>query len=258
VAFALGGLLLPGPTSAAAGERHEQWLELRANTVKDRDLVLYFDFQERDGDTVRNHGAAGPALDGRVHGARRTTGRWNGKRGLLFNGRNSYLEVPDHPSFVFFGEAASATKQLTIEAWVRPDSAQEAGLVDKWSEGWGKHAPFGLWITAKHFLGLCGDGSNGNGAKDPVEVTIQRWVHLVVVYDTTSVRLFKDGVMVSPQTRTVEPLSNEKPVIIGCMKPGLYHFKGVIDELAIYRRALSAEEVRRRFRSKTVFTFTIP
>ncbi len=69
------------------------------------------------------------------------------------------------------------------------------------------------------------------------------WHHFAYTYDGSSNRLYIDGVLVgsstiSPQTASVTSLE------IGRWIAGSKYFKGIIDEVRIYNRALGPEEIR--------------
>ncbi|PIU64800.1 MAG: hypothetical protein COS85_11045, partial [Armatimonadetes bacterium CG07_land_8_20_14_0_80_59_28] len=65
----------------------------------------------------------------------------------------------------------------------------------------------------------------------------------------TQVILYRNGVPVATAAKAFDPKDNGKPLLIGCMKPGVYHFNGRIDEMAVYKRSLSGDEVTSLFRS---------
>jgi len=255
LAAAFGG----APRAVAAGESpHEQWLALRQSRLLDANLVAYYDFQAGDGGVLENHASSGRELDGVIKGATWTEGRQPGKQALRFDGAHDYVEIPHSGKLVILDTARGGSGELTIEAWINPTTSQEAGIVDKNSGGWGKQAPYGLWITAKKLLGLCGEGTNGQGAKDPVEVVTGVWQHLAFTVDAGNLRLYKNGVLITQTTKTIAPVDNGKPMLFGCMKHGLYFYKGLIDEIAIYDRALTSKEISRHCKTRSIFTFTIP
>jgi hypothetical protein len=77
---------------------------------------------------------------------------------------------------------------------------------------------------------------------------LHRWLHAAVVHDGTSIRLYLDGEL-SASTPASLPFQNARlRPIIGRLQPHpqdeLRQWIGGIDEVALYGRALSAEEVR--------------
>jgi len=86
------------------------------------------------------------------------------------------------------------------------------------------------------------------------------WHHVVGTYDGTQLQLYVDGVAVGsprPHTGTILPMPKGGFVAIGSEdgrrtndpnEPR--YFKGSIDEVGIYRRALTPDEVLRLFQKK--------
>ena len=77
---------------------------------------------------------------------------------------------------------------------------------------------------------------------------LHRWIHVAVVRDETRIQLYVDGTL-SDSTEASLPFLNEslRP-IIGRLQPNpideLRQWVGGIDEVALYGRALTPEEVR--------------
>jgi Concanavalin A-like lectin/glucanases superfamily len=73
---------------------------------------------------------------------------------------------------------------------------------------------------------------------------VRRWSHLAVTYDGAAVSLFVDGDEVSRRPTTGAIRGTASPLWIGGNHPYGEYFEGLIDEVRIYDRALSGEEVR--------------
>jgi hypothetical protein len=87
------------------------------------------------------------------------------------------------------------------------------------------------------------DGTTGHAdARDGEPV--RRWSHLAVTYDGAAVSLFVDGDEVSRRPTTGPILGTPSPLWIGGNQPYGEYFQGLIDEVRIYDRPLSGEEVR--------------
>jgi hypothetical protein len=98
----------------------------------------------------------------------------------------------------------------------------------------------------ENFYGVYGDGPNASGAKDVRDYVKQgQWYSIVYTYDGTNSKLYVNGVLVNKvvQSNTFNPNSN--PLFIGRNQDVQYpyYFKGIIDEIRIYKRAITAKEV---------------
>ncbi len=73
------------------------------------------------------------------------------------------------------------------------------------------------------------------------------WHHIVGTYDGTIMKIYADGELVDSYTVSGSIISKPSfPVILGTSQ-NIYYFNGLIDEVRIYNRALSAEEIKRHY-----------
>ncbi len=89
------------------------------------------------------------------------------------------------------------------------------------------------------FDGRTAQHTDGRQA-DPVD----RWTHLAVTYDGTTLRLYVNGSQVSSRALTGTILGTDDPLWIGGNRPYGEYFQGVIDDVRVYDRALRPSEVR--------------
>ena len=87
--------------------------------------------------------------------------------------------------------------------------------------------------------------SHGVRAPDPAPVG--RWTHVAATYDNDVLKLYVDGVEKGTLKRGGAIRPAQRNLCIGAYgESGHAAFTGVLDEVRVYRRALSAEEVRKR------------
>jgi hypothetical protein len=70
------------------------------------------------------------------------------------------------------------------------------------------------------------------------------WAHLAATYDGADLRLYVDGTQVASQTQTGLIESSTNPLHLGGDEFFGQFFDGVMDEVRIYNRALSASEIQ--------------
>ena len=183
-----------------------------------------------------NHGA----LNGGV-------GFTNGMVGQALNldGVDDYLEVPNAP-------ALNPTNQITVEAWYRAPGSAWAGsgndpIVDKAfsSHSWPYYQyHLGVDAAGRAFSFSVGAGGNyclastANGAW-----TYGNWYHLAGTYDGSQVRLYVNGVLAGTTPASGLMTDYGTPLRIGRYVNASAYLRGVVDELSLYNRALSAAEI---------------
>ena len=210
-----------------------------ANTAPSA-LVAAYSFNEGTGTTLTD--VSGNNLTGAIVGATWTTaGRYG--NGLSFNGTSNYVDL-GNPT------ALQLTGSMTIEAWVKAaaNPADDGQIVAK-SDGTGwqfKTSP----DTGPHTFGVGVSGTTGP-ITQRYSTTVRAlgtWYHVAGVYDATAGTLstYVNGVLDNGTLRSPIPaaqVNQNVNVNIG-RRTGGFYFNGVIDEVRIYDRALSAAEIQ--------------
>lgn len=159
-----------------------------------------------------------------------------------FDGVNDYVEIANESAF------DGLTTRLTVEAWVKT-----AG----WSRTWETLVSKGdsSWRLSRYNNSrqVSFDTSSAAGAHSLIgtsNLDDNRWHHVVGVYDGVAKYLYVDGILeaFAPYRQTL--LQNNFPVRLGenAQATGRY-FRGQLDEVALYARALSPLEVLDHFRA---------
>jgi hypothetical protein len=183
--------------------------------------------------------------NGTLHsGADFSTGKVN--QSFIFNGTSSYVEVPHSPELVL-------TNELTIEFWVkRQDPFGPDYIVNKGGDWTGGVLNYGVAIAPPEFGNILHFTFAG-GNRGTIGITDLNWHHCAVVARNGdgNVAFYVDGVPHATThfegAETVNLYPSDRPLHIGAQvdpATGWFYFsKTLIDELAIYNRALSAEEI---------------
>ncbi len=196
------------------------------------------------------HDVSGNGNHGRVRGARLTADRFGrADRAYRFDGVNDCLELPNERRF----DLNTFTIAMHVKiSTVPPPSPRNAGgytLISKGENGgnftltltqWGR-AGYGSVSYAQRTAS--GTWSSGNAGP----IALNRFHHIAVTAEGAVVRLYLDG-QLKLETTSAKPRGlNDAPVLIGrsagAVSPNW--FKGIIDDVRVYSRALSAPEIER-------------
>ncbi|GEM_PF-1089704 len=173
-------------------------------------------------------------------------------KALAFD-ENSDFQVPDTSKL-------DITGPMTVMAWVYLDPhANNIWPYPVVIKGNGRQANYYVWREADRKLNFgfhrWEETGTGCGAKSTIDIDDSTWHYFAGTYDGTYVRLY-----VYSSTGTLEdlvtsdpcpqaPLPNDRAFTIGQIPPGTeypmhyYDSTGYIDELRIYTRALSQNEI---------------
>ncbi|HAA87668.1 MAG TPA: hypothetical protein DCE22_05385, partial [Verrucomicrobiales bacterium] len=176
---------------------------------------------------------SGNGNNGTVEGATLTTDR-NGNAGSAFNfNGSSIIRISDSDS-LDLEEAEPAT----FSVWVNV-AVQNGGHI------FGKRRG----DTTNYMLDLVNSGRpmfrghTHKGIEGDEPLPINQWIHLACTWDGTTCRLFIDGELSKEGSDTPIRGPDDHDFVIGGTGAGHTKFKGKIDELRIYNRALSESEV---------------
>jgi hypothetical protein len=85
--------------------------------------------------------------------------------------------------------------------------------------------------------------ANDSSHNVTTDAILAETVHMVGTYDTVTMRLFIDGEEVDNDITTIEFVDNPFELHIGRWSDGGNYFHGMIDEVAVYGRALPPSRV---------------
>jgi parallel beta-helix repeat protein len=169
--------------------------------------------------------------NGTIYGATWTTGHINGA--LSFDGINDYVDC---------GSGPGNYDNITVSAWMKT-SVYGTIVSNRYSS-----TGYGTWYTL-YSTGLeLGGNSSGSGY---INVTFNTptlnslWHHIVYTKDGVNHAIYIDGVLDRQFTSTAD-ISQSAPLFIGkrwTSSSSPLWFNGIIDDVRIYNRALSAAEV---------------
>ena len=131
---------------------------------------------------------------------------------------------------------------MTLEAWVRPTATTNwRSVIFKEADGglaYSLYANTDQDVPHVH-VGNGGDwGADGTQALDP-----NAWTHLAATYDGEIVRLYVDGVNVGSKALHGELSDAPGPLTFGANHVWGEHYRGLIDEVRVYNRRLTREEI---------------
>ncbi|MBW6537514.1 MAG: DUF11 domain-containing protein [Mariniphaga sp.] len=209
--------------------------------AQDDGLVAEWHFDEGFGNVLKD--SSGNGNDGTIYGATWVEGKYG--QALSFDGVNDYVEVPDSP------ELSGGGKSLTVEAWVKPESVSQHTVIGKYrdisSKDWGINILRNKLHFQYEFKGNNYDSFYGNSI-----LNTNVWYHVAFVYsytDKTTI-LYLNGMNDGMRTLPTDLPDTDTPVQIGRIGGSygsIHHFKGLIDEIKISNRALSAEEIKSNY-----------
>ena len=202
-------------------------------------LVLYFSFDGGEGNLVKDLSKEGN--DGEIQGGAEWSKEGKYGQALKFNGVDSFVLVPTSPSL-------EIDTELTVMAWIKWVDSGDAWLCVMSS---GHQSPlkenYGMFIKrAERYLYFLLDLDNvytrhqaPNGSTEP-----DVWQHFCGTYDGDTARIYADGEIVFEAKSGLPLTSPGLDLRIGYREGSTHYFSGLIDEVAIFEKALTQDEIR--------------
>jgi len=208
-----------------------------------RGLIGHWTFDNTDGGAARD--SSGRGNDGRVHGAQKVAGVLGGAA-LYFDGRSSYVEIPDSPSL-------TVTSEMTVAFWLKPMGAgsTDAFLISKFVHANRSRADDSFCIRGPgpSFRAQLNGGETSATAGASSLREDGRWHHVAFVFDRPTGRLFLDGASapgLRPLTLDHDVNNTATPLYLGAgFENGALgrFFRGMIDDVRLYNYALPPGEI---------------
>lgn len=163
-----------------------------------------------------------------------------------FGWASSAMHFDGTDSLVAPNSAALMSDFTTISFWVKPDELPASGEVfllsnGGWQERWKASLPsHGKVVFTTNATSGISDMDAGNGN----ELVVGQWKHVVLVHDGTQDKIYVNGVLANSKNVSGALNDTGHPLGIG-FNPidGGNNFKGSLDEIQVYNRALSAAEI---------------
>ncbi|MGE0127155.1 MAG: FG-GAP-like repeat-containing protein [Blastocatellales bacterium] len=176
---------------------------------------------------------------------------------LSFDGQDDYVEVANATDIDMLGNCVlDIADSFTIDAWIRTSSAANLQtILDKRAQPIGQSAPAGyhLYLSNGRVGFQMGDGStfsNFTAPSAPVNDGQPHFIAVVVKRCRPAFgNIYVDGQLVHTFAPIISNLSNNANLLIGKRHPAFSanYFNGVIDELEIFKNALSAADLNAIF-----------
>lgn len=170
-----------------------------------------------------------------------TTPPGAGNSALRFDGVDNYVDLGDALDL--------GNVSFTIESWFKlVGSPTYRTIVAKGHFGFGAMYSC-LADTTGKFRAYLDDGTNGVDILGVTDVFGGEWHHGVLVRDKGAgkVILYLDGAFENDALDVTDDLSNVYPLRIGTTAASVYYMNGIIDEVRIYKRVLSGQEISEHY-----------
>ena len=207
--------------------------------------IHYYRFEEASGTTIADGGTPGGApgtISGGVTLGKPSITSALGRAAHFDGVNNTFVELGVfHPG-----------DSMTVEAWASEDSDSSANyraIAARWDGSYEldlQQTDYGNFVVRnnENTFGL---------AATPKPVAREQWNHLVGVFDAVNgfCAIYINGVLAESKTIAgVLQDNNRSPidrVFIGATRTGVYCWKGLIDEVAFYDKALTPQRIKAHY-----------
>ena len=207
----------------------------------DKGLVAHWDFDEGKGGVL--HDRSGNNNHGKIHGA-----KWVkcGKGyALKFDGKDDYVDCGT-PG------ALNMSKDVTLESWIQSPMPPkgEVGIA-------GTH--YGGYLLTHYRDHMCYWYISSGANKVREQAPLTEWHHVAATFDGKSLKIYMDGLLAKTRKSRYNEITGRGTFRIGALvgnpeaKDPAYRvsgfFRGMIDDVRVYNRAISADEIKRDYKA---------
>lgn len=159
-----------------------------------------------------------------------------------FNGVDSYIDLSESSDFDLANH-----EEFSVSTWINPADTTNGIIVSKYiSASDNRMWLLRIWEGNIRFVALDGTSTSFDMLETPVQ---SGWQHIAVVLDNGVYRIYVNGTEMNSTSKTVDMLSTSPTAktLIGAVhfSNKLFDriFTGDIDEVRVYKRALSTTEI---------------
>lgn len=202
--------------------------------TSDTTLLAYYQFNGNTSD------ASGKGYNGISSNISWATGRIG--QAAYFNGNSSIIRVNNFPD---------VNSEFTVSVWINPDMNDYGNdfqdnifIVGKWGEGGISNASYTLALQKSTGFAEAWThtGSQTTNLFGKLKIPSNTWTHIIMTRDFSgTLKIYINGSL-NAQSMSVAPQTSQYPLTIGSSSGGTY-FHGLIDNVRIYNRTLSLDEI---------------
>ena len=212
-------------------------------------LAAYFTMDHADGTNLRDF--AGNLNDGTLNNM--SNSNWITST-VLYDFRQS-LDFDGVDDYVSLGKSnkLQLTNAITLEAWVYPRSISQWGAVFSNLQNNGtSESGYGMVLDGDSeeivwWLQTVGGTADDDANYPRFTPTLDTWQHIACTYNGSEMKLYVDGILVESKTRNGDIDWSNLPIEarIGSYidDDENYYFDGQIDDIRIWKRALTANQI---------------
>jgi len=212
------------------------------------DLLAYYKFSQ--GGRSIAYDSSGNGYHGILIGNPTWVSGMRGFGGAIeLDGTWDFVDCNNDSAFEF-------TNEFTLAAWIKVDAfdVDWQSILTKGDSSWRLMRDYVSNQLAFHCTGLETSSPNfgGVGVEGNVNVNDGQWHHVAAVYDGVKVYLYVDGVEDNSENASGTMATNMEPVYIGSNseEPGR-EWRGLLDEVRIYQRALNVANIDELYKFKS-------
>ena len=157
------------------------------------------------------------------------------------------MEIQDSEVFDF------GQSNFSIEYWIKTSESTNVKIINQWNYSgsttvWASSS-FESKLSSNKFYARVSNGSSGVDVTSTTSVNDGDWHHIVFLRDGDTLRLYVDKTQEDTGDVTgITIPDTTRPIWIGKdLSSGNIFFNGLIDEVRIYSKALSASEVTKNY-----------
>lgn len=193
--------------------------------------LLNYGFEEGSGSIAIDSSPSN--FDSNITSATHTTNAVDGSYALNFDGIDDKVVIADMNEL-------DLTETITMAAWVKTTDITKNQCI------MGKNTAYfftllGNTTAAKIRLGLRIGSSWVTATSSPI-ISPNTWTHITASYDSSSIKLYVDGLEVTSKSQTGLISTSNKDLEIGSIWNGWY-FIGAMDNVQLYDFTLTNEEI---------------
>ena len=200
----------------------------------DQPLVAHWSFDEGRGSVVKDkiNGLNGTAYDP----------TWmEGIKGkaIQFNGESTFVRIPHH-------ELLNIPGNMAIAFWMKladPELGVYSRIINK-REAW--NAPHGYELEynpAKNRFNISGASQTGTDQGVVIREVDAQWHHVVAMIKEDKAMIYLDGENIGVDEQVIPAHPSDFPLTIGATFQKNEFFKGILDEIMLFKRALTGAEI---------------
>ncbi|MBU5575077.1 MAG: LamG domain-containing protein [Candidatus Aenigmarchaeota archaeon] len=142
---------------------------------------------------------------------------------------------------ISYSKSFGVLKSISIEVWIKNSTSGTFGIIERSNGGCNLNNPFEIFISSYAYFRIS-NSTTCNQIDSNTPISLNQWYYIAGIYNKSMMILYVNDSFIT-KLHSGDIIERVSPLTIGATNDGAWSFNGTIDEVRVWNRPLTPEEV---------------